>query len=45
LFDMVFSLLTSNDGVSLKTTAFQIYSRNAAKRLKFHGSLWRKVRP
>jgi len=26
LFDMVFSLLTSNGGVSLKTTAFRIYS-------------------
>jgi hypothetical protein len=45
LFDMVFSLLTSNGGVSLKTTAFQVYSRNGDKRLKFDGSAWRKVRP
>src|SRR5260370_32828158 len=45
LFDMVFSLLTSNDGVSFKTTPFRIYSRNGAERAKFPASLWRKVRP
>jgi hypothetical protein len=35
---MVFSLLTSNDDVSFKTTPFRIYSRNGVKRPKFHGS-------
>jgi hypothetical protein len=35
---MVFSLLTSNDGVSLKTTPFRIYSQNGVLRRKFHGS-------
>src|SRR2546421_9672681 len=45
LFDMVFSLLTSNVGVSFKTTTFRIYSRNGVERRKFHGSLWLAQRP
>jgi hypothetical protein len=31
--------LTTNVGVSLKTTPLQIYSRNGLERPKFHGSL------
>src|SRR6266436_9799843 len=31
VFDMVFSLLTSSDGVSLKTMGFRTYSRNRFK--------------
>jgi hypothetical protein len=40
LFDMAFLPVD----VSLKTTIFRIYSRNADNAQKFRGSLWRKVR-
>ena len=39
LLGMGFSLLTSNEGVSLKTAAFCFYSRNALIRLKFPASI------
>jgi hypothetical protein len=34
VFDMVFSLWTSSDGVSFKTMRFRIYSRKGPKRRK-----------
>jgi hypothetical protein len=42
IFFMVFSLLTANDSVSLKTTPLRIYSRNGVECPKFRGSLRRK---
>jgi hypothetical protein len=40
VFDMVLSLLASNDGASFKTMGFPFYSRGWLERLKFPASLW-----
>jgi len=45
LVGMVLSLLTSNEGVSLKTAAFRIYSRNGRGRSKFPASILFDFRP
>src|SRR6267142_475390 len=40
VFDMVLSLLASDDGASLTTTRLRFYSRRWLQRLKFPTCLW-----